>query len=244
LRARGSIIARSPCVIAGLAVAEETFRQMDPGCEFRTATADGHWCEAGIHVAEVHGLAGSMLTAERTALNFLQRLSGVATLTRRFVDRSGGRVTILDTRKTTPTLRALEQYAVRAGGGSNHRDSLDDGVLIKANHVALAGSIREAVQRVKASDADMSIEVEVRSIGDADDALAAGAHTLVVDRMSVEEIRDIVQRARGRAKVALTGAFDLDSLDPLASAGADYVSVGALTQSAAAADLRLDLARP
>ena len=243
MRARGAITARSGCVIAGLAVAAETFRQMDPGCEFRPMVADGHACESGACVAELQGLASSMLTAERTALNFLQRLSGIATLTRRFVDESGGRVVVLDTRKTTPTLRALEQYAVRAGGGSSHRASLDDGVLIKTNHVSLAGSIREAVQRMKAADAEMPIEVEVRSTAEAEEALAAGAHRLVLDRLAAHEVRDIVQRSRGRAKVALAGSFEVDALDAMAATGADYVSLGALTQSAPAADLRFDLAR-
>ena len=242
-RGRGTIVARSPCVIAGLEVAAETFRQMDPACEFRALLPDGHASAAGERVAEIQGLASSMLTAERTALNFLQRLSGIATVTRRFVDEAAGRVVVLDTRKTTPTLRALEHYAVRAGGGATHRGSLDDGVLIKANHVALAGSLGEAVQRMKAADAGMSIEVEVRSTEEAEEALAAGVQMLVLDRMKPDDVRDIVQRARGRAHVALAGLLDLEDLDALAATGADYVSVGALTQSAPAADLRFDLAR-
>jgi nicotinate-nucleotide pyrophosphorylase (carboxylating) len=243
-RARGSIVARSPCVLAGLNVAAETFRQMDPACEFRALSADAHACAAGAPVAEIQGLAGSMLTAERTALNFLQRLCGIATLTRRVVEQTAGRVAVLDTRKTTPTLRALEHYAVRAGGGSNHRASLDDGVLIKENHVAIAGSIREAMQRMKAANPEMPIEVEVRSVHDADEALAAGADTIVIDRMDLDETREIVRRARGRAQAVLAGWFDLDLIDALAATGADYVSVGALTQSAPAADLRFELSRP
>ena len=243
-RARGSITARSACVIAGLEVAAETFRQMDPACEFHALVADGQSCDAGARVAEIQGLASSMVTAERTALNFLQRLSGVATLTRRFADQAAGRVVVLDTRKTTPTLRALEQYAVRAGGGANHRAALDDGVVIKANHAALAGGLVEAVRRMKTADPEMSIEAEVRSIAEADEAISAGAQTLVVDRLPADDVREIVRRARGRAQVALAGAIDLESLDALAATGADYVSVGALTLYAPAADLRFDLARP
>ncbi len=241
LRARGSIIARGPCVLAGLEVAAETFRQLDPACMFTSHFTDGQSCGAGARVADVQGLAGSMLTAERTALNFLQRLSGIATLTRRFADESAGRVVVLDTRKTTPTLRALEHYAVRAGGGANHRGALDDGVLIKANHAALAGGLAEAVRRMKAANPEMAIEVEVRSLAQADEALAAGATVVIADRLNIEDAREIVRRARGRAHVALAGAVELDAMDALAATGADYVSIGALTQSAPAADLRFDL---
>ena len=243
-RARGSIIARSACVIAGLDVAAEAFRQMDPACEFHSFVTDGESCDVGARIADIQGLASSMVTAERTALNFLQRLSGVATLTRRFAEQAAGRVIVLDTRKTTPTLRALEQYAVRAGGGSNHRAALDDGVLIKANHAALAGGVGEAVRRMKTADPEMPIEAEVRSTAEAEQAIVAGAQTIVVDRLAVDEIREIVRRARGRAQVALAGSIDLETLDALAATGADYVSVGALTQYAPAADLRFDLARP
>ena len=241
LRASGSIIARAPCVLAGLDVAGETFRQLDPSCVFQPHFADGQACSAGAAVATVQGMAGSLLTAERTALNFLQRLSGIATLTHYFVDRCAGRIVVLDTRKTTPTLRALEHYAVRAGGGVNHRGSLDDGVLIKANHVAIAGGVTEAMRRMKAADPEMSIEIEVRSLGEVTEALAAGAQTIVADNFSPDDVREAVRLARGRAQVALAGAFDLDTIDAFAATGADYVSIGALTQPPAVADLRFDL---
>ena len=240
-RAKGVIVARTPCVIAGLEVAAEAFRQLDPSCVFDARARDAQACAGGAVVAELHGMAASMLTAERTALNFLQRLSGIATLTRRFVDASGGRITVLDTRKTTPTLRALEKFAVRAGGGANHRGGLDDGVLIKANHVRLAGGVREAVRRMKAATPEMPIEVEVHTLAELDDALAAGADIVLVDCVAVADVREAVRRAHGRAQVELCGEITLDRVAELAATGADYVSIGAITQSAPAANLRFDL---
>jgi nicotinate-nucleotide pyrophosphorylase (carboxylating) len=241
LRARGIILAKSSCVVAGIEVAAEAFSQLDPGCVFTRARRDGERCEPGDLVAEVRGQAGAMLTAERTALNFLQRLSGIATLTRRFVDASGGTITILDTRKTTPTLRALEKYAVRAGGGTNHRGGLDDGVLVKDNHVRLAGGVREAVKRMKDADPGMPIEVEAQSLDQVDEAIAAGADIILVDNLPLEAVREAVKRVNGRAKVELSGGVTLDRIADLAKTGATYVSVGALTHSAPAADLSFEL---
>ncbi|GAC1398466.1 MAG: carboxylating nicotinate-nucleotide diphosphorylase [Thermoanaerobaculia bacterium] len=241
LRARGIILVKSSCVIAGLDVAAEAFSQLDPGCVFERKHKDGERCEPGDIVAELRGQAGSMLTAERTALNFLQRLSGIATLTRRFVDASGGTITILDTRKTTPTLRALEKYAVRAGRGTNHRGGLDDGVLIKDNHVRLAGGVREAVRRMKDADPEMPIEVEVQSLDEVDAAVAAGADIILVDNLPLETIREAVKRVNGRAKIELSGGVTLERMPDLAKTGANYVSVGALTHSAPAADLIFEL---
>jgi nicotinate-nucleotide pyrophosphorylase (carboxylating) len=241
LRARGVILAKSVCVIAGLDVAAEVFSQLDPGCAIDRRRTDGDRCAPGDVVAEVRGQAAAMLTAERTALNFLQRLSGIATLTRRFVDASGGTITVLDTRKTTPTLRALEKYAVRAGCGTNHRAGLDDGVLIKDNHVRLAGGVQEAVRRMKAADPEMPIEVEAQTIEQVDDAIAAGADIILVDNLPIEVIREAVARARGRAKVEISGGVTLDRVSELAKTGANYVSVGALTHSAPAADLSFEL---
>jgi nicotinate-nucleotide pyrophosphorylase (carboxylating) len=240
-RGRGTIVARSACVLAGLDVAGETFRQLDPASVFRAYVADGDRCEGGARVADVEGLAGPMLTAARTALNFVQRLSGIATVTRRFVDSSAGRLAILDTRKTAPTLRVLEQYAVRAGGGENHRGSLDDGILIKANHVRVAGSVAEAVRRMRAAHVEMPIEVEVRSVAEVDEAIDAGANTIVTDRFTVDDVREAVRRARGRAQITAAGVPDLHSIDALAATGAHGVLVSALTQCACAADLRFDL---
>ncbi len=241
LRARGIILAKSRCVIAGLDVAAEAFSQLDPGCVFDRKRQDGERCEPGDLVAELRGQAASMLTAERTALNFLQRLSGIATLTRTFVDAAGGTITILDTRKTTPTLRALEKYAVRAGGGTNHRGGLDDGVLIKDNHVRLAGGVAEAVKRMKDDVPEMPIEVEAQSLEQVDEAIAAGADIILVDNLPLETIREAVKRVNGRAKVELSGGVTLDRIPELAKSGANYISVGALTHSAPAADMSFEL---
>jgi len=241
LRASGIILAKSSCVIAGLDVAAEVFLQLDPGCAFDSKKKDGERCEPGDVVAEVRGHAAAMITAERTALNFLQRLSGIATLTRRFVEAAGGRIIVLDTRKTTPTLRALEKYAVRAGSGTNHRSGLDDGVLIKDNHIRLAGGVAEAVRRMKDDDPEMPIEVEAQSLDQVDEALAAGADILLVDNLPIDTIREAVRRAQGRAKVEISGGVTLDRVPELAQTGANYVSVGALTHSAPAADLSFEL---
>ena len=241
LRAKGVILAKSPCVIAGLDVAAEVFLQLDPGCAFDCRKKDGERCEPGDLVAEVRGGAAAMLTAERTALNFLQRLSGIATVTRRFVDAADGKITVLDTRKTTPTLRALEKYAVRAGSGTNHRAGLDDGILIKDNHIRLAGGVAEAVKRMKDDDPEMPIEVEAQSLEQVDQALAAGVDIVLVDNLPTDVIREAVRRARGRAKIEISGGVTLDRLPELAQTGANYVSVGALTHSAPAADMSFEL---
>jgi nicotinate-nucleotide pyrophosphorylase (carboxylating) len=240
-RARGQFLSKCDCVIAGLDVAAEAFTQLDPGCAFDRKYKDGDRCRAGDIVAEVRGQAAAMLTAERTALNFLQRLSGIATLTRRFVDATGGKITILDTRKTTPTLRALEKYAVRAGAGTNHRAGLDDGVLIKDNHIRIAGGIREAVKRMKEANVEMPIEVEAQSLEQVDEAIAAGADVILVDNLPLDQTREAVSRVRGRAKVELSGGVTLDRLPDLAKTGADYVSIGALTHSAPAVDMSFEL---
>ena len=240
-RARGIILSKCACVIAGLDVAAEAFSQLDPGCVFERKRTDGDRCQPGDVIADLRGQAASMLTAERTALNFLQRLSGIATLTRRFVDTAAGQITILDTRKTTPTLRPLEKYAVRAGGGTNHRFGLDDGILIKDNHIRLAGGVEEAVKRVNAARLEMSIEIEAQSLDQVDAALRAGAHTILVDNLPIDEIREAIRRIGGRAKVELSGGVTLDRIPELARTGADYVSIGALTHSAPAADLSFEL---
>jgi nicotinate-nucleotide pyrophosphorylase (carboxylating) len=241
LRAKGIILAKSRCVLAGLDVAAEVFLQLDPGCVFDRRKKDGDRCEPGDIVAEMRGAAAPMLTAERTALNFLQRLSGIATMTRTFVDAAGGRITVLDTRKTTPTLRALEKYAVRAGSGTNHRSGLDDGILIKDNHIRLAGGVGEAVKRMKDDDPEMPIEIEAQSLQQVDEALAAGVDIILVDNLPLDAIKEAVRRSLGRAKVEISGGVTLDRLADLAQTGANYVSVGALTHSAPAADLSFEL---
>ena len=240
-KARGVLLAKSPCVIAGLDVASEAFRQMDPAVAVTIHHADGDACTSGTRVAEFQGYAAAILTAERTALNFLQRLSGIATLTRQFVEAAGGRITVLDTRKTTPLLRALEKYAVRVGGGSNHRSGLDDGILIKDNHVRLAGGIGPAVTRMRKANREMPTEVEVQSLAELDEALGAAADIVLLDNMSTPEIIEAVKRCAGAAKIEISGGVTLLRIRELAATGADFVSVGALTHSAAAVDLSFEI---
>jgi nicotinate-nucleotide pyrophosphorylase (carboxylating) len=202
---------------------------------------DGDRCRPGDQVALFIGGAAGLLTAERTALNFIGRLSGIATLTRRFVDAAGGRITILDTRKTTPLMRALEKYAVRAGGGVNHRSGLDDGILIKDNHVRLAGGVRDAVTRMRRANREMPTEVEAQSLAQVDEALEARADIVLLDNLSTPDITEAVRRCRGRAKTEISGGVTLERLPELAATGADYVSIGALTHSAPAADLSFEI---
>jgi nicotinate-nucleotide pyrophosphorylase (carboxylating) len=240
-RARGIILAKSPCVVAGGDVAAEAFRQLDPSVQVTVHRRDGERCSPGDIVADVRGSAASMLTAERTALNLMQRMSGIATLTRKFVDAAAGRIVILDTRKTTPTLRALEKYAVRAGGGTNHRGGLDDGILIKDNHIRLAGGVSEAMRRMKSAGQEMPIEIEAQSLEQVDAAIEAGADIILLDNLSTADIREAVRRIGGRAKTEVSGGVTLDRIAELAATGADYVSVGGLTHSAPAADLSFEL---
>lgn len=240
-KARGVIVAKASCVMAGIDIAAEAFRQLDPAAQIAIHVGDGQRCEQGTEVAEIRGQAMALLTAERTALNFLQRLCGIATLTRQFVDAADGRITVLDTRKTTPIFRALEKYAVRAGGGVNHRTGLDDGILIKDNHLRLAGSVADAVRRMKVANREMPTEVEAQNLPQVDEALEAGADIVLLDNMSTEEIIEAVQRCRGRAKTEISGGVTLPRMRELAATGADYVSVGALTHSAPAADLSFEI---
>lgn len=240
-RARGILLAKSRLVVAGLDVCRAVFEAVDATSTLVPHVDDGTDCEPVCVIGEVTGTAASLLAAERVALNFLQRLSGVATLTRRFVEATGGRLTILDTRKTTPLLRALEKYAVRVGGGANHRVGLFDAFLIKDNHIRLAGGIRPAVERARAFRPGVSVEVEAQSLEQVDEALAAGVDVLLVDNLPLDAVQDAVARARGRAKVEISGGVTLERIPDLAATGADYVSVGALTHSAPAADISLEL---
>jgi nicotinate-nucleotide pyrophosphorylase (carboxylating) len=233
-RARGIFLIKAPCVLAGIDVAIETFRQLEPAVDTRFVKRDGDRCEPGDEAGEVIGLARTLLVGERTALNFLQRLSGIATRARQFVDAADGRITILDTRKTTPALRVLEKYAVRAGGATNHRVGLFDAILIKDNHVRLAGGIKPAVEQARARRPDLMLEVEAQTLAEVEDALTVGADVILVDNMRTADIRDAVKRAKGRAKIEISGGVTLDRIPELALTGADYVSVGALTHSAPA----------
>jgi nicotinate-nucleotide pyrophosphorylase (carboxylating) len=238
-RGRGIILAKSALVLAGVDIAAETFRQCDPEVRFHAHRGDGDRCDAGVVVAEVTGAARALLTAERTALNFLQRLSGIATATAEYVDAAAGRITILDTRKTTPTFRALEKYAVRCGGGINHRQRLDDGILIKDNHKRLAGGITAVLRRAAA--ASLPVEVEVETLEELDEALAAGAGRVLIDNFSLADQHEAVRRCRGRAVVEVSGGVTLERLPDIATTGADFVSVGALTHTVRAADLSFEV---
>jgi nicotinate-nucleotide pyrophosphorylase (carboxylating) len=240
-RARGVFLAKADCVLAGLDVAFEAFRQLEPDARCEARRRDGESCRAGDAIAIVVATARTLLAGERTALNFLQHLSGVATRTRQFVDASGGRITILDTRKTTPTLRALEKYAVRVGGAANHRAGLFDAILIKDNHIRLAGGVKAAVDRAREHRPAMPVEIEAERLDQVDEALAAGADTILVDNMATADIREAVARARGRAKIEISGGVTLARIPELAATGADFVSVGALTHSAPAIDISFEI---
>ena len=240
-RARGILVAKSELLLAGLDVAAETFRQSDRAVVFVAHHRDGDRCQPGARIAEVTGSARALLAAERTALNFLQRLSGIATETGRYVEAAAGRITVLDTRKTTPTFRTLEKYAVRCGGGTNHRQRLDDGVLIKDNHKRLAGGISAVLEKTR--NTNQLIEVEVESLAELDEALDAGARRILVDNFSLEDQKEAVRRAGGRAAVEISGGVTLDSLPHIATTGAAFVSVGALTHSVRASDISFELAQ-
>jgi len=240
-RARGAFIVKADCVLAGLDVAVETFRQIDPTVTVTLSKEDGDLCRAGEEVATVAGSARALLIGERTALNILQRLSGIATRARLFADASGGRITVLDTRKTTPTLRLLEKYAVRAGGASNHRVGLFDAILIKDNHIRLTGGVRRAVELCRTHNPGVPVEIEAETLQEVDEALAAGAEIVLVDNMSTADIREAVERAKGRAKIEISGGVTLDRIPELAATGADFVSVGALTHSAPAVDISFEI---
>jgi len=238
-RARGLITQKAPGIVYGIDVAVETFRMLDPEIAVERLGAEGEWREHG-PVLRLEGSARAILTGERTALNFLQRLSGVATMAARSVRAVRGTgATILDTRKTTPGLRTLEKAAVAAGGATNHRFGLFDAILIKENHAAMAGGVGPAVGKARAYAPDAPLEVECRTMGEVDDALAAGAPRILLDNMSVEQLRDAVRHVAGRAELEASGGVTLDTLRDIAGTGVDFVSVGALTHSAPALDLSL-----
>lgn len=240
-RARGTILAKSDLVMAGIDVAAETFRQVDPAVVFEVRWGDGSRVDGGEVVAEVQGDARALLEAERTALNFLQRLCGIATLTSRFVDAAANRITILDTRKTTPGFRALEKYAVRCGGGTNHRQRLDDGILIKDNHKRIAGGVRGAAEQALRNAKGLPVEVEVENLAELDEAIAAGVPRILLDNFTTYDIREAVTRVAGRAQIEISGGVTLQRIPELATTGADFVSIGALTHSAPSADLSFEL---
>jgi nicotinate-nucleotide pyrophosphorylase (carboxylating) len=243
VRGRGVLLAKASMVVAGLDVARAVFAQVAGAGQvaFTPSVIDGSRVGPGDVLATVEGPASALLTAERTALNLLQRLTGIATATRAYVDAAAGRITVLDTRKTTPTLRALEKYAVRAGGGANHRFGLFDLILIKDNHVRLAGGIAAAVAKARAASPGVPVEVEAQTVAEAAAAADAGADVVLLDNMSTPEIREAVRIIAGRAKTEVSGGVTLARIPELAATGADFVSVGALTHSVQAADISLEI---
>ncbi|PWH12315.1 MAG: carboxylating nicotinate-nucleotide diphosphorylase [Anaerolineae bacterium] len=240
----GQIIAKQRGVIAGLDVAALVFQMVDETIAFHSETPEGTWVENGQVVARLHGPARSLLTAERTALNFLGRVSGIATLTRQFVEAvAGTKAIILDTRKTAPGLRMLDKLAVQRGGGQNHRLGLYDMILIKDNHIDFAGSITAAVQRARAAQSGLKIEVEARTLDHVREALSLGVERILLDNMSLEMMRQAVQLTAGRATLEASGNVSLETVRAIAESGVDYISVGALTHSAKVFDLSLDYIR-
>ncbi|HEX2274194.1 MAG TPA: carboxylating nicotinate-nucleotide diphosphorylase [Acidimicrobiales bacterium] len=234
------LVPRSAGVLAGRLAATETFAQVDPSLAVRWHADDGDAVAPGVPVGEVAGALSSVLTAERTALNLLSHLSGVATLTRRFVEAAGGRARIRDTRKTTPGLRALEKAAVRAGGGVNHRGSLSDGVLVKDNH--LAGlSVAEAVERARQLWPGRAVQVECDTAEQVKEAVEVGAELVLLDNMTPEQVAACVELVGGRCLVEVSGGVTLETVAAYAAAGADLVSVGAITHSAPVLDIGLDV---
>jgi len=259
--ARARVVAREAGRVAGIAVAAEVFRMLEPSIEVVPAFDDGEDAAAGAEILTLSGSARAVLAGERTALNLLGRMCGIATLTRRFVEavepvdpiekselageeRAGGtgRPRIVCTRKTTPGLRVLEKYAVRCGGGSNHRFGLDDAVLIKDNHVALAGGVAAALERVRSAAGHMvKVEIEVETLDQLDEALASGADAVLLDNMDLETLAEAVRRVGGRAVTEASGGIDLESAAAVAATGVDLLSVGALTHSARCLDVSMEI---
>ena len=246
-RAEAYIVAKEPCVVAGLPLVEAVFAQIDTAVIVKLLVGEGDPVEQGTRVCVLTGPARGILTGERTALNFLQRLSGIATLTRQFVDEiEGTKAKILDTRKTTPTLRVLEKYAVAVGGGTNHRMGLYDAVMIKDNHrVILARlgpkALGDAVAAARTNHPTAPIIVEADTLEQVEEALATGANHILLDNMTPDELREAVALVAGRAKTEASGGVTLHTVRAIAQTGVDYISVGALTHSARAVDCSLEM---
>jgi nicotinate-nucleotide pyrophosphorylase (carboxylating) len=243
-RALGIIFAREEGVLCGVDIAQTVFEQIDNTIDFQKQLNDGSQLSPGVTIAILIGKAATCLTGERTALNFLQHLSGIATVTRQFVDRVKGTIKILDTRKTTPGLRLMQKYAVRVGGGLNHRFGLYDMVMIKDNHIQLAGSISEAVKRVRSKKRKQFIEVEVQTIAELKEAIDSKVDRIMLDNMRAAQITkavDLIRRSAPDTEIELSGGIDFQSIGEIAASGADFVSVGALTHSAKALDIALKM---
>jgi nicotinate-nucleotide pyrophosphorylase (carboxylating) len=241
----GEIRAKSDLVLCGTEAAHRTFEAVEPTLRFEAVHADGDLLSAGDVAARVAGPLRAILSGERTALNFLQRLSGVATLTAKFVEAvRGTKAVIVDTRKTTPGWRALEKYAVRCGGGTNHRLGLYDAVLLKDNHVRAAGGVPEAILLAREGVPGVPIEIEVTTIAELEEAIAAGVERVLLDNMDIATLRLALKRASGKVSIEASGGVTLQNVRAVAECGVDFISVGALTHSAPAADLSLELVKP
>jgi nicotinate-nucleotide pyrophosphorylase (carboxylating) len=241
----GRIIAKRAGVIAGLPVAEAVFHRVDPALRLSSHVRDGDSVTPGDVVAEVNGPGRGMLAAERLALNFLQQLSGIATLTRAFVDAvDGTRATVLDTRKTHPGYRVLEKYAVRMGGAHNHRMSLHDMLLIKDNHIEAAGSITTAVGQARSLHPHLPIEVEVKNLDELREAVGLNVDRIMLDNMDLDQMQEAVRLTGGRVRLEASGGVDLERVAAIAATGVDYISIGALTHSAPALDLSMLVSKP
>lgn len=243
-RFTAALVCREPIVVAGVEIAATFFRALDPEVQIETLACDGDGVDQGTVLMRLDGLARPMLSAERSALNTLQHLSGIATLTRCFVDAIAGTGAILlDTRKTLPGLRAVEKYATRTGGARNHRMRLDDGVLIKDNHIAVAGGVGAAVRAARAANTGLEVQVEVDTLEQVVEALDAGADRLLLDNMDVPTLRRAVELLAGRVPLEASGGVNLDTIRGIAETGVDFISVGRITQSAPAVDIGMDYAR-
>lgn len=242
-RSLGLIKVKEDAFISGMEVFFAFFRELDPDASFTAYANDKDFLKKGSDIGRIESNTRSLLSGERTALNILQRMCGIASLTARYVEKTAGtKAKILDTRKTPPGLRTLDKYAVTCGGGNNHRFGLFDGILIKDNHIKAAGSIKNAVDKVRQEAPHLSsIEVETASMEQIDEALAAGVDVIMLDNMSVDETRIGVKRIEGRAKVEISGGINLDNVRDYALAGSDFISVGALTHSAPAVDISLNI---
>jgi len=242
VRMRLVMVTRQPIIVAGLPVALEALKRLDRESDVKIDAFDGSRLDAGAVIARIEGFAAPLLSAERTALNFVQTLSGIATLTRKFVDRIAGTgAELLDTRKTLPGLRNLSKYATAIGGATNHRMRLDDGVLIKDNHIAVAGSVAEAIRRAKAKGLK-NVQIECDTLDQVIQALTAGADRLLLDNMSPDMLREAVAITAGCVRLEASGGVTLETIRDIAETGVDFISVGAITMSAPSVDIGLDLA--
>ncbi len=243
-RALGIIFAKEEGVLCGVDIAQSVFEQIDETIDFQKQLSDGSLLSPGVTIAILIGKASTCLKGERTALNFLQHLSGIATMTRKFVDATQGKIRILDTRKTAPGLRVMQKYAVRIGGGSNHRLGLFDMVMIKDNHIQLAGSVNEAVRRVRSRRKRKFIEVEVQTLAELKEALKLQVDRIMLDNMNaaqIEQAVELVRNARPDTEIEISGGISFDHIKELSASGADYISIGALTHSVKALDIALKM---